>query len=72
MERAKAGVRAGGLIVLIVHTTEGDELPTETRMRPGELVSHFSDWELLHSYEGKPNDPEHRRSLAEIVARRPR
>jgi tellurite methyltransferase len=72
IEPAKAGVREGGLIIVIVHTTEGDELPTETRMRPGELVSHFSDWELLHSYEGKPNDPEHRRSVAEIVARRPR
>lgn len=72
IEPAKAGVRVGGLIVVIVHTTEGDELPTETRMRPGELVSHFGTWEILHSYEGKPNDPEHRRSVAEIVARRPR
>jgi SAM-dependent methyltransferase len=71
IERAKAGVRVGGLIVVIVHTTEGDEAPTETRMRPGELASHFSTWELVHSYEGKPDDPEHRRSVAEIVARRP-
>lgn len=72
IERAKAGVRPGGLILVIVHTTEGDELPTETRMRPGELVSYFRNWELLHSYEGNPKDPEHRRSVAEIVARRPR
>ena len=72
IEQAKAGVRPGGLIVVIVHITEGDELPTETRMRPGELVSYFAGWEVLHQYEGKPNDPEHRRSAAEIVARRPR
>jgi hypothetical protein len=35
------------------------------------LLSYFEDWEILHQYEGKPNDPEHRRSVAEIVARRP-
>lgn len=67
----KDGVRPGGVLVVIVHTTEGDESPTETRMSPGELMSYFNGWEVLHQYEGKPNDPEHRRSVAEIVARRP-
>jgi tellurite methyltransferase len=71
LEPAKAGIRPGGRIIVIVHTTEGDELPTETRTSPGELLSYFEDWEILHQYEGKPNDPEHRRSVAEIVARRP-
>jgi len=71
LEPAKAGVRRGGLIVVIVHTTEGNELPTETRTSQGELLSYFKDWDVLHQYEGKPNDPEHRRSVAEIVARRP-
>lgn len=71
LEQAKAGLRAGGLIVVIVHTTEGDELPTETRTSPRELISYFDGWDVLHQYEGKPNDPEHRRSVAEIVARRP-
>jgi tellurite methyltransferase len=71
MEPAKNGVRPGGILLIIVHTTEGDEQPTSSRLRAGELARYFSDWEILHSYEGKPNDPAHRRSVAEIVARRP-
>lgn len=72
LEPAKAGVRPGGLILAIVHTTEGNELPTETRTSPGELLRYFEGWDVLHHYEGKPNDPEHRRSVAEIVVRRPK
>jgi SAM-dependent methyltransferase len=72
IEPAKLGLRPGGTLIILVHTTEGDEEPTETRMIPGELMTHFAGWEILHRYEGKPQDPEHRRSVAEIVARRPR
>ncbi len=68
---AKNGVRPGGILLMIVHTTEGDEQPNESRLRPGELARYFAGWEILHSYEGKPNDPAHRRSVTEIVARRP-
>jgi tellurite methyltransferase len=68
---AKQGVVPGGILVCIVHITEGDEEPTSTRMKPGELATSFSDWEILHSYEGKPDDPAHRHAVAEIVARRP-
>jgi SAM-dependent methyltransferase len=71
MEPTKLGVRPGGILIVIVHTTEGDEQPTDSRLRPGELARYFEGWEILHHYEGKPNDPEHRRSVAEIVARRP-
>jgi tellurite methyltransferase len=71
IEPAKSGTRPGGLLLIIVHTTEGDEQATESRLRPGELVRYFTNWEILHSYEGKPDDPVHRRSVAEIVARRP-
>jgi SAM-dependent methyltransferase len=68
---AQNGTRPGGLLLVIVHTTEGDEQPTESRLRPGELAQCFMGWELLHNYEGKPDDPAHRRAVAEIVARRP-
>ena len=68
---AKSGIRAGGVLLIIVHTTERDEQPTESRLRPGELAGYLSDWEILHSYEGKPNDPAHRRSVTEVVARSP-
>jgi tellurite methyltransferase len=69
--KAKKSVKAGGLLLAIVHTTEGEEEPTENRLRPGELADYFDGWEILHSYEGAPVDPAHKRRVAEIVARRP-
>jgi len=71
IEPAKNGTRPGGLLLMVVHITEGDEQPTESRLRPGELTRYFTGWEILHNYEGKPDDPAHRRAVAEIVARRP-
>jgi tellurite methyltransferase len=68
---AKAGLKPDGILVAIVHITEAGEQPTKTRARHGELRSFFQDWDLLHYYEGKPSDASHRRSVAEIVARRP-
>ncbi len=70
-EPAKAGIARGGVLLAIVHVTEPGEEPTYKRMRPGELESYFADWDILHYYEGRPKDPEHRRSVAEVVARRP-
>jgi SAM-dependent methyltransferase len=70
-EKAKKGVAPGGLLLTIVHTTEGDEKPTRSRLRPGELKNYFSGWELLHEYEGMPNDPAHKRRVSEVVTRRP-
>jgi 2-polyprenyl-3-methyl-5-hydroxy-6-metoxy-1,4-benzoquinol methylase len=70
-EPAKAGVVSGGVLLAIVHITEPGEEPTYKRLRPGELKGYFEDWDILHYYEGKPKDPEHRRAVAEIVARRP-
>ena len=70
-EPAKRGVAPGGIIVSIVHITDPGEEPTAHRLRPGELERYFEGWEILHRYEGKPNDAAHQRSVAEIVARRP-
>ena len=70
-EPAKAALKPGGSLIAIVHTTEGGEQPTASRLRPGELKGFFLDWEILHFYEGKPADPAHKRAVAEIVARRP-
>jgi tellurite methyltransferase len=69
-EPAKEGIVPGGVLVAIVHITEPGEEPTPTRARPGEVRSVFEGWEILHYYEGTPNDTAHRRSVAEIVARR--
>lgn len=68
---AKAGIAPGGVLLAIVHITESGEEPTDTRAKPGELKTYFTGWEILHYYEGKPTDTAHRRSVAEIVARRP-
>jgi tellurite methyltransferase len=69
-EPLKRGVAPGGTVIAIVHITEGRELPTQHRMRPGELAHYFEGWEILHSHEGASRDPAHRRASAEIVARR--
>jgi SAM-dependent methyltransferase len=69
-EPVKRGVAPGGVVIAIVHITEGCESPTKHRLRPGELAGYFHDWEILHSHEGASRDPAHRRASAEIVARR--
>ncbi|HEX5430452.1 MAG TPA: methyltransferase domain-containing protein [Bryobacteraceae bacterium] len=71
LEPAKRGLKPGGVLIVIVHIAEPGEEPTAHRLRPGELRRYFEGWEILHDYEGKPADPAHRRSSAEIVARRP-
>ena len=71
IEAAKLGVRPGGVVLTIVHIPDpGGEL-TRFRMRPGELRSYFSGWEMLHDYEGAPLDALHKHWVAEIAARRP-
>ena len=69
-EPAKRGVAPRGVILAIVHIAEPAEEPTYKRLKSGELESYFQGWEILHRYEGKPNDTAHQRSVAEIVARR--
>jgi tellurite methyltransferase len=70
-EPAKRGVVPGGILICIVHLSEPGEEDSPHRLRSGELEKYFSDWEILHRHEGNPNDSAHRRSVAEIVARRP-
>jgi SAM-dependent methyltransferase len=69
-EPAKRGLVEGGTLLAVVHIAEPGEDPNEHRLRSGELVRYFAGWEILHSYEGRPNDSAHRRSVAEVVARR--
>ncbi len=71
LEAAKQGVKPGGVLLTIVHTTEGEEEPNESRLRPGELKRNFAGWEIEHEYEGTPHDSAHKRRVAEIVARKP-
>jgi len=66
------GVRTGGMAIAIVHLAEAGEETTYKHAAPGELRSFFEGWEILHDYEGAPRDPAHKRSVAEIVARKGR
>jgi len=70
-EPVKRGVKPGGLALVIVHLIEPGHESSRFSVQPGELRGRFEGWEILHSHEGKPDDPEHRRAVAEIVARRP-
>jgi len=71
LEPAKQGVAPGGVLLAIVHIAEPGEEPTYKRLNPGELKNYFQGWEILHCYEGQPNETAHRHGVAEIVARRP-
>jgi tellurite methyltransferase len=66
---AKAGLKPGGVLIVIVHISEEGEPPSKHRLQPGDLLRHFDGWEILHSFEGRPEDAAHKRSVAEVVAR---
>jgi tellurite methyltransferase len=69
-EPAKRGLAAGGLLLAIAHIAEPGEEPTHKRLSPGELETYFYGWDILHHYQGQPNDPPHRRPVVEMVARK--
>jgi len=69
--RMQAGVRPGGLIIVIVHLADSDQpRGTPTRAYPGELRGYFAGWTILHYYEGMPHEACHQRPVAELVARK--
>jgi SAM-dependent methyltransferase len=70
LEPAKRGLVAGGVLIAIAHISGPGEEPTYKRLRRGEMESYFHGWDIFHRYEGEPNDPPHRRPVAEIVARK--
>jgi len=68
-ETVKRGVKPGGVALVIVHMVEPGHEQSRFSVQPGELARYFEGWQILHYYEGKPRDPEHKRAVAEIVAR---
>ncbi|MCU1340003.1 MAG: Methyltransferase type 12 [Bryobacterales bacterium] len=70
-EPIKRGLKPGGVAVVIVHLVEPRHEESRFSVQPGELAKYFEGWQILHSYEGKPKDPEHKRAVAQIVARKP-
>jgi tellurite methyltransferase len=67
----RAGLRPGGVAVVIVHLAEPGEANTYKHAAPGELHDLFADWDVLHYFEGQPEEAAHKRAVAEVVARRP-
>jgi|SRR5579872_630187 len=67
-ELIKRGVKPGGVALVIVHVFEPGHEQSRFSLHPGEMAKYFEGWEILHYREGKPNDPEHKRAVAEIVA----
>ncbi len=72
----RAGLKAGGTLVAAIHVVDEDPASRLANpafsLRPGELRSEFRGWEIIHYREGQPDDDDHKRRTAEIIARRPK
>jgi SAM-dependent methyltransferase len=71
----RAGVRPTGHIVAAIHTVDEDPdakpMNPDFLLQPGELLAEFSDWQVLHDYEGSATEDGHfDRRTAELVARK--
>ncbi|MCG3161697.1 MAG: putative S-adenosyl-L-methionine-dependent methyltransferase TehB [Acidobacteria bacterium] len=70
----RAGARIGGAVIAIIAMADDDPnvkpMNPAFLLKPGELRAEFAAWELLREFEGKPLRSEHRRAMAEIIARR--
>lgn len=70
----RIGVRVGGLVVAKIALVDDD--PNVQPMNPafllelGELRAAVVGWKLLHDFEGKLSGQEHKRAMAEVIARR--
>lgn len=77
IEQIKAAVVPSGLVIYETFTEKQAEFGRPKNpdflFKAGELASHFSDWEILHSFEGvKISDTgENKQSVAQIIARKP-
>jgi SAM-dependent methyltransferase len=75
MDSIKAAIAPNGLIIYETFTTEQAELGRPKNpdflLKKGELARYFSDWEILHSFEGvKTSDiTGNKQAVAQIVAK---
>ena len=69
----RKAIAAGGLLLYETYTVDqprfGRPRNPAFLLKPGELRGWFSDWTILHYFEGILEDPP--RSVAQIVCRRP-
>ncbi len=77
IEQMKAAVVPNGLVIYETFTIEQAEIGRPKNpnflLKPGELASFFSDWQVLHYFEGiKVSDTgSNKQAVAQIVARKP-
>jgi tellurite methyltransferase len=77
IEKIKDAIIPGGMVFYETFTVEQPRFgrPTNPDFLLGhnELGAHFSNWTLLHSFEGliKPENSDSCRAIAQIVARKP-
>ncbi len=73
MKHIGRAIKAGGLLFYETFTTAqrkfGRPSNPDFLLETGELREYFSDWELLHYFEGERSDPQ--RAIASLIARKP-
>ena len=73
MHCIRKALKSSGILVYETFTVAqrqfGRPRRAEHLLEPGELRSFFSDWEILHDFEGILDDPP--RAMAQLVCRKP-
>jgi len=76
-EQIKQAVTAGGYVVYETFTVDQPQFgrPTNAKflLKHGELAELFSDWQIIHSFEGvvDANNESGKQAIAQIIARKP-
>lgn len=75
-EQIKQAILPNGIIIYETFTTEQAQLGRPKNpdflLKRGELVDIFSDWEILHSFEGIIESKDgSKQAIAQVVARKP-
>jgi len=76
-EQIKQAVTAGGYVVYETFTVDQPQFgrPTNPKflLKHGELAELFSDWQIIHSFEGvvDANNESGKQAIAQIIARKP-
>lgn len=69
----RRSIRKGGILIYETFTSEqsryGKPHNPAYLLQPGELAGWFTDWEIIHSFEGILEGP--RRAMAQVVCRKP-
>ena len=77
-EQIKAMIKPGGMIIYETFTEQqaqfGRPKNPDFLLKPRELIEQFSDWKILHSFDGVVNAPANgdvKKAIAQIVAKKP-